>query len=75
MASKNRVVGVYIDITGGTSLADTRVSLVESLSDGTLIVRHPDDAEGMRLILNHIEATELLCLIEALHKPRLRKIA
>ena len=69
------VVGIYLDLTGGTSLADTRVSLVEATADGTLIMRNPDECAGMRLILNHLDMNELLCLVQALHAPTRRKAA
>jgi hypothetical protein len=66
----NTVMGIYLDVSEGGGWADVRMCLVEATPGGTLIMRNPDDLAAMRVILSHINATELLCLMEALYAHR-----
>jgi hypothetical protein len=71
---RREVVGLYVDMTQGLAVKDSRLFLVERTSGDKLVVT----AEGggpVSAILNHLTGEELAEILECIYKGRGRRVA
>lgn len=62
----SRVIGIYINFDGD-SIGDARISRVEAMPGGHIVLKPLEDSAAMAVILNHINMPELTALLDALH--------
>lgn len=70
----SRVIGIYIDVTTGERLGDARISRVEAMPGGHIVMRPLTDSGSMAVIMSQLNLAELTAIIDAIH-CRQRKIA
>ena len=67
-----RVIGVYIDIAGATTLAEARICRVMETEGGKLVMEAVDDdgMASMARLLQSLNAIQLQQVLDEMHGPR-----
>lgn len=63
-------IGIYLHFGRSGNASNAYTCIVEVIGEETLVVRDPDDASAMRIVLSHLNYSELECLIQTLYVHR-----
>ena len=66
-----RLIGVYIDFAGATTLAEARICRVVEAAGGKMVMQAIDDdgTEGILQVVHSLTADQLQQIIDAMHAP------